>query len=64
MSTHPHRRFAVAACTLLLASAPPVRAQKDVAFPPDVYAGRWFRDAEQLKQFKAEGALLVHGRKP
>lgn len=31
---------------------------------PDVYTGRWFRDAEQMRQFKTEGALLVHGRKP
>lgn len=30
---------------------------------PEVYAGRWFRDAEQLRAFKAEGALLVHGVK-
>jgi len=26
---------------------------------PEVYTGRWFRDAEQLRAFKAEGALLV-----
>jgi SAM-dependent methyltransferase len=31
---------------------------------PEVYTGRWFRDAEQLRQFRAEGALLVHGTKP
>ena len=31
---------------------------------PDVYSGRWFRDAEQLRQFKAEGALLINGKKP
>jgi SAM-dependent methyltransferase len=30
---------------------------------PDVYTGRWFRDAAQLRAFKAEGALLVHGVK-
>ena len=30
---------------------------------PDVYTGRWFRDAEQLRAFKAEGALLIHGAK-
>jgi SAM-dependent methyltransferase len=29
----------------------------------EVYTGRWFRDAEQLRAFKAEGALLVHGTK-
>jgi hypothetical protein len=30
---------------------------------PEAYTGRWFRDAEQLRAFKAEGALLVHGTK-
>ena len=30
---------------------------------PEVYTGRWFRDAEQLRAFKAEGALLVRGVK-
>lgn len=30
---------------------------------PEVYTGRWFRDAAELKAFKAEGALLVHGVK-
>lgn len=30
---------------------------------PEVYTGRWFRDAAQLRAFKAEGALLVHGSK-
>ncbi len=30
---------------------------------PEVYTGRWFRDAEQHRAFKAEGALLVHGTK-
>jgi len=30
---------------------------------PGVYTGRWFRDAEQLSAFKAEGALLIHGAK-
>jgi SAM-dependent methyltransferase len=30
---------------------------------PEVYTGRWFRDAEQLRAFKAEGALLVCGIK-
>ena len=30
---------------------------------PAVYTGRWFRDAAQLRAFKAEGALLVHGKK-
>jgi len=31
---------------------------------PDVYTGRWFRDAAQLRAFKADGALLIHGVKP
>jgi len=30
---------------------------------PDVYTGKWFRDAEHLRAFKAGGALLVHGMK-
>lgn len=30
---------------------------------PETYTGRWFRDAAQLRAFKAEGALLVHGTK-
>lgn len=30
---------------------------------PETYTGRWFRDAAQLKAFKAEGALLIHGQK-
>ena len=35
----------------------------DASPMPAVYSGRWFRDAEQLRAFKAEGALLVRGRK-
>ena len=31
---------------------------------PETYSGKWFRDAQQLRAFKREGALLVHGRKP
>jgi arsenite methyltransferase len=30
---------------------------------PEVYSGRWFLDAAQLRAFKAEGALLIRGRK-
>ena len=30
---------------------------------PDVYQGRWFRDSEQLRLFKREGALLIQGMK-
>lgn len=31
---------------------------------PEKYKGRWFRDAAQLRAFRAEGALLVCGKKP
>lgn len=31
---------------------------------PESYTGRWFRDAAQLRAFKAEGALLLHALKP
>ena len=31
---------------------------------PEVYTGQWFRDADELRRFRAEGALLVSGRKP
>lgn len=30
---------------------------------PDVYTGRWFRDANELAAFRAIGALLVYGSK-
>lgn len=30
---------------------------------PETYSGRWFRDAAELRAFKAEGALLIHGKK-
>lgn len=30
---------------------------------PEPYLGRWFQDAGQLKAFKSEGALLIHGEK-
>ena len=36
----------------------------DLSPTPEVYTGRWFRDAEQMRQMKAEGALLVSGHKP
>jgi SAM-dependent methyltransferase len=35
----------------------------DASPTPESYTGRWFRDVEQLRVFKAEGALLVHGKK-
>jgi len=31
---------------------------------PETYAGRWFRDAAQLRAFREVGALLVRGSKP
>jgi arsenite methyltransferase len=31
---------------------------------PESYTGRWFRDAEELRRFRAEGALLVYGFRP
>jgi ubiquinone/menaquinone biosynthesis C-methylase UbiE len=30
---------------------------------PETYTGRWFRDAAQLRAFKAAGALLIHAVK-
>lgn len=30
---------------------------------PEVYTGRWFRDAKQLADFRREGALLICGKK-
>jgi SAM-dependent methyltransferase len=36
---------------------------RDLSPTPEVYTGRWFRDAAELRAFKAEGALLVHGAK-
>jgi len=35
----------------------------DLSPSPEVYTGRWFRDVEHLRAFKAEGALLVCGTK-
>ena len=35
----------------------------DASPTPESYTGRWFRDAEQLRAFKAEGALLVRAEK-
>jgi SAM-dependent methyltransferase len=31
---------------------------------PDTYTGRWFRNTEELRLFREQGALLVHGTKP
>jgi len=36
---------------------------KDPTPAPEVYQGRWFRDAEELRKFREIGALLVWGRK-
>jgi SAM-dependent methyltransferase len=36
---------------------------RDHSPTPEAYTGRWFRDAAELRAFKAEGALLVHGAK-
>jgi SAM-dependent methyltransferase len=43
----------------------PVRHERivDASPTPETYTGRWFRDAAQLRAFKAEGALLVHATK-
>ena len=42
-------------------------AHRRIADPtptPEIYTGRWFRDAAELAAFRREGALLIHGRKP
>ncbi len=31
---------------------------------PEVYNGRWFRDADEMRRFKEEGALLITGIRP
>ena len=31
---------------------------------PDEYTGKWFKNAEELREFKRIGALLLTGRKP
>jgi len=36
----------------------------DRSATPEVYTGRWFRDAEQMRKFKQEGALLLHAVTP
>lgn len=36
----------------------------DLSPTPAVYTGRWFRDADEMRKFKREGALLVCGTKP
>ncbi len=42
-------------------------AQRRIPDPtpaPEVYTGRWFRDAAELRAFRQEGALLLEGMKP
>jgi ubiquinone/menaquinone biosynthesis C-methylase UbiE len=43
-----------------------VQAQRipDRSPSPDVYSGKWFKSAEELKDFKRIGALLLIGEKP
>ena len=36
----------------------------DLSPTPEVYTGRWFRNAVEMQRFKAEGALLITGAKP
>jgi SAM-dependent methyltransferase len=40
------------------------RRIRDDSPTPDVYTGIWFKDAEQMRKFKREGALLISGQKP
>lgn len=40
------------------------RRVPDLSPSPEVYNGKWFRDADQMRQLKAEGALLVSGQRP
>ncbi len=40
------------------------RRVPDLSPTPEVYTGRWFRDAAQWQRFKSAGALLVTGVKP
>jgi arsenite methyltransferase len=43
-----------------------VEAQRipDESPTPEVYSGKWFRNAEELREFKRIGALLLTARKP
>jgi arsenite methyltransferase len=36
----------------------------DLSPTPDVYSGQWFSNAEELREFKRTGALLLTARKP
>jgi len=53
-------------CELFRAAGFASAAHERVVDPsptPEVYSGRWFRDAAQLRAFKTEGALLIHASK-
>ncbi len=43
-----------------------VRAERipDLSPTPEVYSGKWFKDADELRDFKRIGALLLIARKP
>jgi ubiquinone/menaquinone biosynthesis C-methylase UbiE len=43
-----------------------VRAERipDLTPTPEEYSGKWFKNAEELRDFKRIGALLLIGRKP
>jgi len=36
----------------------------DLTLTPEEYSGKWFKDAEELRQFKRIGALLLSARRP
>ena len=40
------------------------RRVPDLSPTPEVYTGRWFRDAAQMQRHKLQGALLITGTKP
>ncbi len=40
------------------------RRIRDESPTPEVYSGKWFRNAEELREFKRIGALLLTARKP
>jgi ubiquinone/menaquinone biosynthesis C-methylase UbiE len=41
-----------------------VRRIPDLTPTPDEYSGKWFKDANELREFKRIGALLLTARKP
>jgi hypothetical protein len=36
----------------------------DLTATPEEYSGKWFKNAEELREFKRIGALLLMARKP